>query len=48
MPVANDVSEIDFTDVVRVIFRGNWIKKIYNGSTYIWPAAWEDVWRDEF
>lgn len=45
---AASVDEIDFTDVRRVIFNGNWIKKIFNGTQYIWPGAWEDVWRDEF
>ena len=45
---ADTVDDIDFTDVKRVIFRGTWITQIWNGDRFIWPATWEDVWRDEF
>jgi hypothetical protein len=46
--VAPEPEDIDFTGVTRIIFNGNWVKKIWNGTAFIWPGPWEDVWRDEY
>lgn len=48
MPTATDPSQIDFTGVVRVLFRGVWIKQIWWESMVLWPGGWYDIWDDHF
>lgn len=38
--------ELPLSDVVKVYWRGVQIKKILNGTSYIWPDPWEDAWND--
>lgn len=48
MAWAPTAGDIDWSDVVQVKWRGHNIKKVLNGTVYIWPAPWEDTWSDVF
>ena len=37
---------VTLAEATQVIWRGQTYTGVYNGTTFLWPDPWQDVWHD--